>query len=170
MVYAAPAVLLLLLPLVAVVAMVVGPRVAHVLGAGRAVGVLLVLSVGLILAITLVPMARPGFGPDQGIACLVPDLGVLVSGTLLRFSDDMLNVVLFIPLGVAIAYLPAARRLPVLALAALLPWLIEIAQLLLPALNRSCQSEDLTTNLLGLVVGVGLGLSVRELASLRPAR
>ena len=52
----------------------------------------------------------------------------------------------------------------------LFPWAIELTQLLLPALNRSCQSVDLTTNLLGLAIGFGLGLAVRELATLRPAR
>jgi len=168
-VYRAPASLLVLLPLVVFAALLLGPRVARALGAGRATGVLLVLSAGLILAITLVPMDHPGFAPDQGLACLVPDLGVLTSGTLLRFSDDFLNVALFVPLGIAIAFVPSRRRLPVLAVAALLPWAIEVTQMVLPALNRSCQAEDLTTNLLGLVVGLGLGLAVRELASLRAA-
>ena len=140
------------------------------MGARRGVGFLLVLSIGLILAITLVPMEHPGFAPDQGLRCLVPDLRVLGSGTLLQLSDDFLNVVLFVPLGLAIAFLPRSRRLPALALGALLPWAIEITQLLLPNLNRTCQSEDLTTNLLGLVVGFGLGLAALELATLRPSR
>jgi hypothetical protein len=167
--YQAPASLLVLLPLAAVAAVLLGPRIARALGAGRGVGVLLALSVGLILVITLVPMP-PGFGPDEPLSCLVPDLRVLASSSLRRVSDESLNVVLFVPLGIAIALLPRARRLPVLALAALFPWVIEVTQLLLPALNRSCQSVDLTTNLLGLGIGFGLGLAILEVASLRAAR
>ena len=73
MLYATPPALLILLPLAVVAALLLGPRVARALGAGWPVGVLLVGSVAVILAFTLVPM-RPGFGPGEGLGCLVPDL------------------------------------------------------------------------------------------------
>jgi hypothetical protein len=146
-----------LLPMAILVGVLLGPAVARRLGGTRAAGSLLAVSVLVILAFTMTPN-RLADGDVSGPACLVPAFRALLTGTLLRVTDDSLNVALFVPLGVALALLPwRSRRLLAVPCVAL-PWLIEGTQLLVPALGRTCQSVDLTTNLLGLFIGLGGGL------------
>jgi glycopeptide antibiotics resistance protein len=68
------------------------------------------------------------------------------------------NVLLFIPLGAAIAFVPRSRRKVLLVAGGLtVPFVIEGLQLLVPALGRGCESADVFDNLLGLVIGLVLG-------------
>ena len=69
-----------------------------------------------------------------------------------------LNVILFVPLGLAIGLLgrsPVTAWLLVGALAS--PVVIETIQSLAPMLGRGCQSRDVVDNLLGLGIGLVLG-------------
>jgi hypothetical protein len=66
-----------------------------------------------------------------------------------------LNVILFVPLGLAIGLLgrsPATARVLVAVLA------VEAIRSRLPMLGQGCQSRDVVDNLLGLAIGLVLGL------------
>jgi VanZ family protein len=135
-------------------------RVARRLCTDSWVAFLLLMSVGSVLAATIPPVAedvndRP---PEPG-RCDFGRMGLAPLSQYLHFGDTALNVILFVPLGLAIGLLgrrPAMTRLLVAALA--LPPAIEITQSLLPVLERGCQSRDVVDNLLGLGVGLALGL------------
>jgi glycopeptide antibiotics resistance protein len=77
----------------------------------------------------------------------------------LRTNGDALgNILMFIPLGVTISLVPGSRRKAAIVVAAIaLPFAIETIQLLLPALDRACESADVVDNLTGLVIGLGGG-------------
>jgi hypothetical protein len=158
------------LPGVAVSAAVsLGGAVGRVLGAGRSVGSALIFSLGIIVAATLTPLggeldlesSHPG-------ACDLTRVGLPPLGLLLRINGTSLNVLLFIPLGLSIAFLPRSRRtLAVVLAAAALPLAIELTQLVVPVLDRGCESADVVDNLLGLGIGLGLGIVMRRVASAR---
>ena len=79
----------------------------------------------------------------------------------LRVNDTSLNVLLFIPLGTLIGVLPRSPyRVPILIAAIILPFAIEVLQLVISPLGRACQSADVFDNLLGLTLGLGAGLLV----------
>lgn len=155
--------LLVGLPAALLVAVLAGRRVAAATDCNRFTGFVLAFSVTAILVITLLPMP-PTDGPLEGPRCLIPGLYAFRSGELFRIDDVSLNVVMFVPLGIAVAWLPPSSRRRVLALAIALPWVVEGIQLVVPALGRTCQSVDITTNLLGLAIGLVGGLIVRRLA------
>ena len=48
-------------------------------------------------------------------------------------------------------------RAPILIAAVILPFAVEAFQLVVTPLGRACQSADVFDNLLGLVVGLGVG-------------
>ena len=73
------------------------------------------------------------------------------------------NVVLFVPLGVAVALLPARLRMRAVIAAAFAPVAIELIQAALPQMDRRCQAADVADNLLGLALGLALGLLLRRL-------
>jgi glycopeptide antibiotics resistance protein len=55
---------------------------------------------------------------------------------------------------------PRSRRKAVVLIAAIaLPFAIEITQMLLPILDRACESADVVDNLTGLVLGLGGGVA-----------
>jgi len=135
-----------------------GP-VAHWLRTRRAVGYLLIVSLGAILAATLPPGAE-GFdrAADRIGACDLHRIGLATSHDYLSVSEVSLNVLLFVPLGVAIALLPRTRRTLGIAVAAfLLPVSIEVTQLVVPTLGRACESGDVVDNLAGLLLGLAIG-------------
>jgi glycopeptide antibiotics resistance protein len=79
-------------------------------------------------------------------------------GEYLHVGDTSLNVLLFIPLGALIGILPrSSHRVPILIAAVVLSFAVEAFQLVVTPLGRACQSEDVFDDLLGLVVGLGLG-------------
>lgn len=135
-----------------------GGPLARSLGARPAIGWLLVIAVGLIVSATLTPLRGQFAGPAAlSSGC---DLARFVPPTaddLASHTDAALNIVLFIPLGIAAALVPAGRRGVVLIGAAFLPLLIEIVQLAAVPLGRGCQSADVVDNLIGLALGVAMG-------------
>lgn len=75
----------------------------------------------------------------------------------------MANVVLFVAPALLLA---VATRRPVLALVvgAGLSAAIELVQALVPALGRSCDTTDWTSNTIGVVIGAALGWAALRLA------
>ena len=142
-----------------VLALVVCGPLGRALGVGRLTAWLLVVGVGVVLVTTLTPQRE------------ALELGALGTGTCdfsrvtlapLAFyggkNDSAQNVLLFVPLGLALALVPRSRRKVALAAGAvLLPFAIEAVQRQAVALNRSCQSADVVDNLAGLIIGVAIG-------------
>ena len=134
------------------------------LGTNRAVAWGLFVSVGLVASATLTPL-RDGLELGATIGtCDLSRLGLASVDDLLRFGDTSLNVVLFMPLGLAIGLIPGSRRRNIVLLVAILsPFAIETWQLLLPVLGRGCQSADVIDNLSGLAIGAVTGAGARIL-------
>jgi glycopeptide antibiotics resistance protein len=146
-----------------IVAVVLGWRwrrpVGRWLGGSDLLGWSFVVAIGIIIAATLTPL-RPG-AVEGGVAqagCDFSRVGFVTIREILRADDPSRNIVLFIPLGIVIAFVPGLRRRATLLAAAILaPIGIEIGQLLLAPLHRACQSADVFDNVTGLVVGFVLG-------------
>jgi glycopeptide antibiotics resistance protein len=133
-------------------------RIAFALQIRAAYAVVLVVSLGATLAATLTPL----YGVFEGIpgahGCDFSRLGFVPLGLLLHVNDESMNILLFVPLGLSIALVPPSRRRTLLALGAMaLPVLIEATQLLVPMLDRGCESGDVIDNLTGLGVGGVIG-------------
>ena len=136
------------------VAMALGGAVSRALHASRAVGTLLIASVGFILSATLTPL-RISFesGAGQGL-CDLSRLWPAPPDLLFSLNDASLNVVLFVPLGIAVGLLPrSSGRIVVMVGAIALPFYIETLQMLITPLMRGCESADVIDNLTGLFVG-----------------
>jgi VanZ family protein len=147
-----------------IAALALAPRVALWLRARRWLALLLLLGIGLVLAATIVPDADAFAGIPSDGTCDLSRLGIAPIGELTTVTTTSLNVLLFLPLGVAVAWLPKARRsVLVLAFALSLTFLVEGIQLLVTELGRGCQSADMIDNLMGLMIGLGIGLMIRWL-------
>jgi hypothetical protein len=134
----------------AILAMLVGPTVARWLRVPLPVAVLLVASAGAVVSATLTPI--PGPAESLG-SCDFRRVGPAPLWALARPNEISLNVLLFVPLGIAVGMLPRTRRgLSVLALAVASPLLVEATQALVPVLGRGCQSADVVDNLTGLIL------------------
>jgi VanZ family protein len=155
--------------LAVVIGAVAARPLARALSTRPAVAWLLVTSFGIVLAATLTPTDTAlADGALSGGTCDLARIGLAPLDELLAVSDTSLNVLLFIPLGVAIGLLPSSRRRTiVLAAALVLPFAIEATQLLAPALDRICQGADVVDNLTGLAIGIAGGWSVRRVAARR---
>ena len=148
------------LAITTVIAFAVTGRVARRLRTESWIAFLLLMSVGAVLAATIPPVAG-GFSdrPPAPGRCDFGRIGLAPLSQYLHLGDTSLNVILFLPLGLAIGLLgrsPATARVLVAALA--LPLAIEAIQSLLPMLGRGCQSRDVVDNLLGLGIGLALGV------------
>jgi hypothetical protein len=131
--------------------------VARRLHAAPAVAFLLVLSLSGIVALTLTP-GDDAFSRFNFADCFVRVARPIGLERLLNFGGRGLNVLLFVPLGAAIAALPRSRtKLALLVGALVLPFLIEGIQYYFSALDRSCSTLDVVDNLTGLVVGLIIG-------------
>lgn len=161
-----------LLPLVApgmviwsAVAIVASSSLGRYFGASRAHAALLLMALGLVLLATLPPTgaALEGNGSQQDF-CDFERVTVAPMAVLLRLNETSLNVLLFVPLGIALGSLPWSRRALLAVVAAfLLPFAIELFQLLAHVLGRGCQSADVIDNSMGLVIGLTIGASARWL-------
>jgi hypothetical protein len=142
------------------VALAAGGRVGRALGVRRAVAVALIVSLGIILSATLSPLRGAlEFGAVGTGSCDLSRVGFAPLRELLRLNDTSLNVLLFVPLGVSIAFIPRSRLKVVVVVAAIaLPFAIETTQLLVPWLDRACQSADVVDNLTGLAIGLAGGV------------
>jgi VanZ family protein len=147
-------------------AVLVSARTARALGTRPIVAFGLIVGFGIAFVATLTPTAAAM--ADVADPALTCDLTRLLPppSELFAVNDTSRNVVLFIPLGMALGSLPASRRtLAVGVLAVSMPVVIEATQLLLPALGRSCQSADVVDNLIGLAIGLGLVIMARATAA-----
>jgi peptidoglycan/LPS O-acetylase OafA/YrhL len=150
---------------------VLGRWLGRALRVPRAVATLLILGAGLIASATVTP-SREALtqGAVGSGTCEIARVGPTSIAELLSFGDPTYNVLLFMPLGLAIGLIPASRRMAVLVVAAvILPFAIETIQLLATGLGRACQSSDIADNLTGLVIGLVIGVVARRLSA-RPGR
>ena len=143
-----------------VIALAVAGRVAQRLRTENWIAFVLVVSVGAVLSATIPPV-EGGFRGQPAAAgrCDFGRMGLAPLSEYLHLGGDTsLNVILFVPLGLAIGLLgrsPVTAWLLVAALAS--PVVIEAIQSLAPMLGRGCQSRDVVDNLLGLGIGLVLG-------------
>jgi glycopeptide antibiotics resistance protein len=133
--------------------------VGRALRVRRLVALALVLSLGVILAATLTPQWEAlAFGAQGPSSCDFSRISLAPLGQLLSADDSGGNILMFIPFGVAIGILPRSRRkAAILAFAIALPFAVETVQLLVPALDRACESADVVDNLTGLAIGLAGG-------------
>lgn len=150
-----------------VLAVALGPRVAHWLSTRTLVAYLGIAGLGLVLSATLTPGVEALMtGAPSGGDCDLSRLGVIPLAELMRVSQASLNVLLFVPLGIALGLLPRTRRsVAIVALAMLLPLAIELFQAAAPALGRGCESADVIDNLTGLLLGLACGALVGAMGS-----
>jgi VanZ family protein len=133
------------------------------LGTGRVRAALLLASVGLVLAATLTPgrEALDGALVSTGRGCDLSRLGPAPLAVYLVPGEASGNVLLFLPLGLAVGVLPRSSRSGLVWLAAVaLPLAIEVAQLVLAPLGRACQVADVFDNLIGFGIGLSIGLAI----------
>jgi hypothetical protein len=148
------------------VSLALGGSLTRALGTRRAVGSLLLLTLGIIVSATLTPLGGV-LDLQTGVAgtCDLSRIGLPSAGALRGLNDTSLNVVLFIPFGFAIALLPRSRRAFAVLLAAIaFPFLIEATQAIVTPLARGCESADVVDNLLGLALGLAAGIGARAVA------
>jgi hypothetical protein len=145
---------------------VFGRWLGRALRISRAVATLLIAGAGLIASATLTPSREALSQGAVGTGtCEMGRLGPASIAELLSFGDATFNVLLFVPLGLAIGLIPASRRMAVLVVAAvILPFAIETIQLLATGIGRACQSSDVADNLTGLVIGLVIGVVAQRLA------
>lgn len=148
-----------------------GP-VGRALGAGRLVSWLLILSLGVIVATTLTPQREAlETGAVGSGTCDFSRVWLAPLAFYAGDNDAAENVLLFVPLGVAIAMVPASRRKGALVAGAfLVPPAIEVIQRQAVLLNRSCQSADIVDNLAGLVIGLVVGTVLASVVRLAASR
>ena len=147
--------------------------VARLLQAPVWVALLLLGSLGVIVAITLTPATPAYFDAGTPIGCLHDGFVPPALDDLLQLNQTSLNVFLFVPLGLACALLPRWWQVTLGWLFAVaLPFVIEMAQYEVPRLGRVCSTADMAANLTGLFAGVigGLLLARPLLSSARVAQ
>jgi len=143
----------------AMIGVLVSRPLARRVGTHPLVAWLLVVSASAIVFATLAPLygvfEPSATGPGR---CDLSNLSIIPFRELRRHDDRALNILLFIPLGIAVGLLPRSRWKALLVLASIAaPFVIETTQLLVPALNRGCQGIDVIDNLTGLIIGLVIG-------------
>jgi hypothetical protein len=149
-----------------VVGLLVARRLGERLSTRSGVAFLLVASLGLVIAATLMPAAGASSGERVAAGwCDLSRVGFAPLGTLLRVNSVSLNVLLFIPLGLAIGLLPRTRARSYLIVAGFaLPVVVEGTQSLVTVLGRGCETADVFDNTMGLAIGLVMGVSVGAIA------
>jgi len=153
-----------------VVGILAGGRVGAWLGCHRALGALLLFTLGVILAGTLTPLAADEVVPPEARAsCDLSRMWLATPSDLTARDDVLLNILLFMPFGFAVGSIPwSSRKVALMVGAIALPFLIEGLQLTALSLGRGCQSADVIDNLTGLVIGFCAGTPISWWTS--PAR
>ena len=138
--------------------------VSRALAISRLHGFLLVLSLGVILAATITPSREALlFGAEGSGRCDLSRFGLLSWWELGHIDDASLNILLFVPFGIALGLCPRSRARSTLVAAALItPIAIELIQLTAVSLGRECQSSDVIDNLTGLLLGLLVGVIARS--------
>jgi hypothetical protein len=136
--------------------------VGRLFRASPGLGFSLVFSLGIVLAATLTPL-RGAFNSNAvGGTCDLSRIGLAPLRLLLHIDDTSLNIAMFVPFGIVVGLLGRSRAKAVLVVVAIaLPVLIETTQLLVPSLERGCQSADVFDNLTGLALGLLFGTVLR---------
>jgi glycopeptide antibiotics resistance protein len=152
-----------------VVCALIAPAVGQRLHARGIVAFLLLASLALVIAATLLPTADAMTGVSSGGTCDLTRIRFPTVSEVRGDSQTRLNLLLFLPLGISIALLPLGIRSVAIAVAAFaLPWVIEGLQLTVQVLGRGCQSADVIDNLIGFTLGLATGLLLR--LAIGPAR
>jgi hypothetical protein len=149
----------------------IAASVALAIPLGRALAVrptiagALVFSLGIVLSATLTPLRGAIEAGAAGTGtCDFSRLGLAPIAEAISVNDTSLNILLFVPLGVVVGYMPRTRCTAGIVIASItLPFLIEAVQLVASDLARGCQSADVIDNLTGLFVGAALGSTSRLL-------
>jgi glycopeptide antibiotics resistance protein len=138
-------------------------RAARRLGIAPVHAFFVLVAFGIVFLATLTPTGQAlGAVTTSTPACDLSRIAIAPLTELLRVNDTSRNVVLFVPLGVALGLAPVSRATTAtIVLALVLPVVIESVQLVLPALGRGCQSADVIDNALGLTIGLALGTAGR---------
>jgi VanZ family protein len=141
-------------PTALAVLVVVGPLAgAWLLTQPRAARVLLAASLLPVAMLTLVPVDRKLYSRCE-VAWSLPTVGRV---------ELAANVVLFVA-PVLLAAVVVRRWAPALVAGVALSAVVEAFQALVPALGRSCSTNDWLSNSIGAVIGAGLGLLALRLA------
>jgi hypothetical protein len=142
-----------------VAGIVLSPLVARTLRVRWAIAMLLMLSLGLIVSATLTPSREAlRFGALGTGTCDLRRIGIASIDDLIS-GDPTFNVLLYVPLGLAIGLIPSSRRKVALIVGAIaLPFTIETIQMVAVSLDRACQSADVSDNLTGLAIGLVVGI------------
>jgi hypothetical protein len=126
----------------------------------RLLAVLLVTSLGVVLAGTLSPLATPDVvPPGTPRTCDLTRTWLATPMDLAMGNDVVVNILMLMPLGFAIGAVPFSARKVALILAGIaLPFVIEWLQLVVVVLGRGCQAADVVDNLTGLFIGLLAGV------------
>ena len=146
------------------VSLLVAPELARFLRVRLSLAWVLAFTFGVVLAATITPSREAIFGGATGSGRCDLSRIALIPLRDLRWPDEsLLNVLLFVPLGVALGLCPPTRARRVAMLTAyLLPFAIEVTQLVVTQLGRACQSADVIDNLTGLTIGLLIGSLARR--------
>jgi len=136
--------------------------VAKALRVRWAIAMLLLFAFGLIVSATLTPSREAvRFGVIGTGTCDLARIGIASIQELVDLGDPTFNVLLYIPLGVAVGLFPPSRRkIALIAAAIALPIAIEAIQLVALSLDRACQAADVSDNLTGLIIGLVVGFAL----------
>jgi len=136
--------------------------VARHLESPRWIAALTLFGFGLVLVATLLPTLAALDGQPSSGVCDLSRVGLPPLRKLTSVNLVSLNVVLFVPLGVAVGLVPWNRGNMIVIVAAVsLTFVVETIQLALPILGRGCESADMIDNSLGLALGLVVGLLAR---------
>ncbi|MEV8451643.1 VanZ family protein [Streptomyces sp. NPDC052095] len=83
-----------------------------------------------------------------------------------KTEQGILNAAMCVPLGLS-SILAVRRVLPVVVYGVLAPVIVELAQATLPWISRTCDSSDAEMNVIGVLLGAGLGCALLKLRGSR---
>lgn len=142
-------------------------RVAKALAVSRMMALMGTVSLGVILSATLSPLrVAIESGAISSGFCDLSRVGLVPLAELIAVTrnDTLVNVALFVPLGLVIGLVRrSGHKAALILVGVLLPFAIEITQLLVLPLARACESADVFDNLTGLALGLAAGLLVSRL-------